>query len=599
MSWVLAPFKWVLARFVSAINIIFTLVALVILIAVLSSIFGSFGSKGLPATMVLTLDMRQDFTDQPSPSVFGTAPPSVIETIFALQKAESDPRVKGIYIRVGEGGLSYAHVQELRASLKALRAAGKFVLVHTQGQLGGGLNAYYLASAADQIWLQPGSGMGTSGIASYAMFLRGALENLKAEPEFFQREEYKNAANQFMERDFTPAHREAMTALLGSIFGTATAEIAADRGMTVEKFLAVLNGAPYISDEAKALKLVDELGFDDQAEKAAKDRAGEGAELTELAAYYKAEGSPYENPYGNDGVIALIMGEGAIQEGESGQPDPLGSDETSIGGDTLAKAFRDATEDKEVKAILFRVNSPGGSAIASDQILDAIRKAQAAGKPVIISMGPVAASGGYWVSMTGDKIFAEPTTITGSIGVLFGKVVFGGTYDWLGVGFKGITFGGPTTTMFNTIEKFTPEQVAAVNRLIDSIYKDFVTKVAEARGKTPEEIRAVAKGRVWSGTDAKARGLVDELGGFRDALGATIAMAGLSPDAKIHLRLFPAPKTPIEQFAELFGGAAAAVTTLQSFDAVLDTDMAQTLMEAADDADEAGVQARAPRQKLR
>jgi protease-4 len=232
-----------------------------------------------------------------------------------------------------------------------------------------------------------------------------------------------------------------------------------------------------------------------------------------------------------------------------------------MGGDTIAKAIRDATEDSDVKAILFRVNSPGGSALASDQILQAVKKAQKAGKKVVVSMGDVAASGGYYVSLSADKIFAHETTITGSIGVLSGKIVTAGSWALLGIDLRPLGVG-TNALMDSSVTPFTPEQWAAFNKGVDQIYEDFTAKVAAGRKMPIEKVREIAKGRVWSGTDAKERGLVDEFGGFRAALEATKALAGIPADSEINLKSYPKPKSPFEEIAEMFGTTAEVVRTV-------------------------------------
>jgi protease IV len=312
---------------------------------------------------------------------------------------------------------------------------------------------HLLASASDEIWLQPVSSMNTAGVATTAAFLRNMLDKIEAKPEFTQRYEYKNAANMFMEKDFTPAHREASYRLLESIFETATAGIAGDRKKTREEVVALVNTAPYLTQEAIDKKLIDKQGYDDEAEDAAVARAGGKAELKTLSEYFKLAGSPWQG-FGRP-TIAVIQGEGAINDGKS-EGGGFGG-ESSIGGDTVAKAFRDATEDDDVKAILFRVNSPGGSAIASDQILQAVKKAQKAGKKVVVSMGDVAASGGYYVSLSADKIYAHESTITGSIGVLSGKIVTSGTWSLLGIDLKSLGVGN-NVLMEASTQPFTPEQ---------------------------------------------------------------------------------------------------------------------------------------------
>jgi protease-4 len=358
------------------------------------------------------------------------------------------------------------------------------------------------------------------------------------------------------------------------VFESATTGIAGDRKKTREEVVALINAAPYLTLEAIDRKLIDKQGYDDEAKNAALAKAGEGAEVKTLSEYYALAGNPWEG-IGRP-TIALIQGDGQINEGES---ESSWGGESSMGGDTIAKAFRDATEDEDVKAILFRVNSPGGSALASDQILDAVKKAQKAGKKVVVSMGEVAASGGYYVSLSADKIYANETTITGSIGVLSGKLVNVGSFALLGIDMKAIGVG-TNSLMQSSLQPFTPEQWAQFNKAVDQIYADFTQKVATGRKMSVEKVREIAKGRVWTGTDAKARGLVDELGGFRAALDGAKALAGIPKDSEINLKRYPHAKSPFEEIAEMFDTSASVVRTVAILGEVLDSEPLTQLMKA-------------------
>ena len=398
----------------------------------------------------------------------------------------------------------------------------------------------------------------------------------------------------FMEKDFTAAHREASYRLIESVFESATAGIAGDRKKTREEVVALINSAPYLTQEAIDKKLIDKQGYDDEAEDAAVAKAGGKAELKTLTEYFKIAGSPWEG-FGRP-TIAFIQGDGGINDGKS-EGGGFGG-ESSIGGDTVAKAFRDATEDEDVKAILFRVNSPGGSALASDQILQAIKKAQKAGKKVVVSMGDVAASGGYYVSLSADKIFAHETTITGSIGVLSGKIVTSGSFALLGIDLKSLGVGN-NALMDSATQPFTPEQWALFNKGIDQIYEDFTAKVAAGRKMELAKVREIAKGRVWTGADAKQRGLVDEFGGFRAALEATKALAGIPADQEINLKR-PKAKSPWEEIAEAFGTSAEVVRTVAILGKVLENENAAEFLGLLVDEDKAqGPQLRMQQQKTR
>lgn len=562
--------SWFLARLKGIFNLFASLIILLVLVALISSVIGAFTQPRVPSEMVLTLDLRNSLPDKRQNSFFVQehAVASVIDAVTALAAAEKDARVKGIFIRIGGGsGMSLSAAQELRAALKSFKAKGKFIISHSQAFYTSGMGDYMLASAADEIWMQPVSEMNSTGVATTAMFFRGLLDKINAVPQFEQRYEYKNAANIFTEKDFTAAHREATTRLLESVFESATAAIAGDRKKTRDEVVALINSAPHLTQEAIDAKLIDKQGYDDEAEGAALAKAGDKAELKTLAQYFAIAGNPWHNP-GSPG-IAFIHGDGGINDGKS-EGGGFGG-EPSIGGDTVAKAFRDATEDDDVKAILFRVNSPGGSAIASDQILDAVKKAQKAGKKVVVSMGNVAASGGYYVSLSADRIFAHETTITGSIGVLSGKLVTVGSYALLGIDLKSIGVGTNALMQAET-QPFTPEQLEKFRRGVDQIYADFTAKVAAGRKMDLEKVREVAKGRVWTGADAKARGLVDEFGGFRAALESTKALAGIPADSEVNLIPYPRKRSPAEELAEMFGTTEEVVRTMAVLSRIMGTE---------------------------
>ncbi len=568
--------SWFLTRVKNIFNRIASIIIFLVLLVLTFSVIGAFTQARLPNEMVLTLDMRNALSDRHSTNPFAQAGGvmSVIDVVAALARAEADERVKGLYLRVGGSGIPSAQAEELRDAIKAFRAKGKFVIAHAQAFYTNALGDYYLASSADQIWMQPVSEMNTAGVAATAIFLKGLLDKINAQPQFTQRYEYKNAANMFTESDYTPAHREANTRLIESVFENATAGMAGDRKMTRDQVVALINGAPYLTQDAIDKKLIDKQGYDDEAENAALARAGGKAELKKLSEYFALVGNLWEGA--GRPTIAFIQGEGEINDGDS-QSSAFGG-ATSMGGDTIARAFRDATEDKNVKAILFRVNSPGGSALASDQILDAIKKAQKAGKKVIVSMADVAASGGYYVSLAADKIFAHQSTITGSIGVLSGKIVTSGSWALLGINMRPIGVG-ENALMQSAAQPFTQKQLDMFNHSVDQIYADFTAKVAAGRKMPIEKVRDIAKGRVWTGADAKPRGLVDEFGGFRAALDATKAMAGIPADTEINLRSFPGPKTPYEEIADAFGTSAEVVQTVSLLGKILDSGPLADLME--------------------
>lgn len=593
-----AFFLWVMRMFRNAVNVVFTFIALLILLFVGASVWGMLSDKGLPPAIVLTLDLRGGMTDQPTfpPFGIGSVPAAMTDLVQGLERAEGDPRVKGIVIRVG-GGVSFAHAQELRAALASFRAQEKFVITHSQAFYTTALSEYYLATTADQIWLQPASMLNSAGIVTSTVFLRGLFDLVGAEVYFAQRYEYKNAANVYTETDFTDAHREATGGLINSIYESLMGDMAAARNMTPEAFKALINAGPYTTETALQARLIDFPGYDDDAERAALDRAGADSDTVDFFAYYARERSPYEAPMAGATVIALVSGEGGINDGYSGSDF---SGDMVMGGDTIAQAIRDATADEEVRAIVFRVSSPGGSAIASDQVLDAVRKARGAGKPVIVSMGPVAASGGYYVSLDADWIFAQPATITGSIGVLSGKINLTGAYNMIGLSPRTLSVGENADAM-SEFTGFTPEQWEMFNKQVDNIYWDFTQKVADGRSIPVDRVRwEIGKGRVWSGADALRLGLIDEFGGLRAAIAKARDMSGGAADQPVRLKIYPEPMSAWQQIVSASVSVESGFMKLARIADALDMRSVRDMLAAMEAADEPVLmETRMPEMELR
>lgn len=465
----------------------------------------------------------------------------------ALDRAGRDARVKGLIVRLGGKSLGFATAQELRDAIATFRKQGKFAIAFAEsyGEDGNGNEAYYLAVACDEVWLQPSGELELTGIIAETPFLQGTLRKLGVSPRFDKRKEYKTAVDQLTEAAYSPAFKESMVSIIGSLYDQLTKGIAEGRGMTVDAVKALVDGGPYLAGEALKEKLVDRLGYRDELRAAAKQRAGRAARFLSLRDYFRA--TKDQSSAGR--VIAFIDGEGAILSGESDFNTPFGTGQ--IGADTLAKAFDDAAESRDVAAIVLRVDSPGGSYLASDTIWRAVSRAKAAGKPVIVSMGNVAASGGYFIAAPATKIVAEPGTLTGSIGVFGGKFVLKGLLDKLGITMDSVQFGR-NAGLSSVNRDFTPEGWAKLEASLDAIYKDFTGKVAAARGLDAKRIPAVAKGRVFTGEQAKKIGLVDALGGFPTALRLAREAAGIKLQEPVRLRTYPQPSNELRQLLSQF-----------------------------------------------
>ncbi len=576
----MAVVRWFWSILKGALNTVARAVVILVLVFIVLAVVGSASDQDLPGNMVLTLDLRKNLEDKTAPDFFEfeVTQMSLIDVALGLDAASRDARVSGVFLRVGAADISVPKSEELREALKRFQESGKFVIAHSQSFYSSGLGDFGVAALADEIWMQPASAFFASGAASTTLFFRGLFDNIDAEPQIVQRYEYKNAANIFTETDFTPAHREATERILLSWYETATNQIAADLGIERDTLIGVLDGSPLIVGEAVESGLVTAIGYDDDARDAALERAGEGAEFAEFSTYVRADRKARERAAGP--VVALVHAVGEIVEGTASGPlaGPV-----LIRGDDFAEAIRAATEDEAVRAILLRVDSPGGSAIASDQILDALNKAQAAGKPVVASMGTLAASGGYYISLGADRIVANPGTLTGSIGVLWGKVATGGSLELIGIHSEELGVG-ENALFLSGLEPWSAEQLLEVNAQADAIYEDFTRKVAEGRNMSPEQVDEVARGRVWTGADALERGLVDELGGFWTAVDNVKELAEIDPETEVAFRQYPRRRGLFERLESVFEVSSAGVRALQGLDRVLSLEPIQALLSAAHEA---------------
>jgi len=532
--------------------VIGALFCVIIAALVALAIWGSPASAPVAEGTVLSLNLTEALADtaprEGLSALLGEAKPTLHDVLDAIERAGNDAKVKGVFARVGGDDVPTAQAQELRDAIAALRAKGKFTIAYadTIGEFGQGTHAYYLAAGFDEIWLQPQGVVGVAGLRSETPFLRGLIDKLGVVPSFDHREEYKTAMNIVTEQQMTPPHREESEAILQSVFGQIVRGIAKGRKLEEAQVRALIDRGMLLPDEALQAHLIDHLGYRDEAEQAAKTHAGKGAELVTTLNYLDRAGRPHEK----GPTIALIYGTGLIQRGSS-TPNPL-SASGLMGADTVVRAFDKAAGDGDVKAILFRVDSPGGSAVASETIWRAVLRAHERGKPVIVSMGAVAGSGGYYIAAPADKIVAEPATLTGSIGVLAGKFVLSGLWEKLGITW-GTLNEGASADMFSTLQDFSPPERQRFEAFLDAAYGTFKDRVAQGRKLSGDAVESVAKGRVWTGEDAKARGLVDELGGLGTALHLAKQAAKIADDQEVDLKLYPKVETVGEALGRLLG----------------------------------------------
>jgi len=513
---------------------------------------------GVPKGCVLELDLRAAPPEagglDPLAIITGGGRPLVLrEAVSALHRAADDPRVAGLIARVQLPAASPGPVQELRDAVAAFTAVKPSL---AWAETYPGTLSYYLASAFGEVWMQPSGTVGLIGFATNALFLRDALEKAGIEAQFIARGEYKSAANLFTEDRYTDAHREADTRLLESLRTQVWQAVAKSRNVGPDSLDALADRAPLLREDAVASGLIDRIGFRDEAyariaelvgAEGISPESGDGdADKTPprlyLSRYARATGpgGPALPPVPGrkqKSTIAVVTLAGPIMSGRGG-PRILPFGAPSAGGDTIAAGLREAAADDSVSAIVLRVDSPGGSVNASETIWREVKKARDRGKPVVVSMGAVAASGGYYVSMGADAIVANPGTITGSIGVVTGKLVARDLKGRLGVGSDAVRTNA-NADAWSVNAPFTPEQHAQVEAEADLFYTDFVRRVAEGRNLSTEAVEAVARGRVWTGADALEHGLVDELGGLRTAVRRAKVLAGLNEDAKVKIVGYP------------------------------------------------------------
>ena len=554
--------------------ILFVVVVPIVLITIAISTASS--EEPTPRNTVLELDLRDGVTDQ-APSnpfaIFGGSGLSTLQIVDTLAQAEDDSRVKALLIRLPEAGITPAAADEIRQAVRRFRRSGKVVLAHAQGfqPVGTAVSSYMIGASASELWMQNTAAFQLAGFSADGVFLGRAFDKYGVNAQFEQRYEYKNAVNEYTESDFTPAHREAMTAWMTSIYTSALANAAQDRRLTPASLRATIEAGPYSSAQALQRRLIDKIGQVEEAEAEAKRRAGRGAEIMEFSDYASAQG-----PRTGSGrsAIAIVGGEGGIMTGTGGGADPFGGG-SSIMSDDLAEALYDAIEDDSVKAIVFRVSSPGGSPEASEQILAAVRAAKAAGKPVVVSMGDYAASGGYWISSEANWIVAQPSTLTGSIGVYGGKFVLADALGRFGVDMRNLSVGGQYADAFSPSQDFTPAQRAAFAAQIDRTYEEFIARVAAGRRLPPARVREIARGRVWTGAQAMQIGLVDQLGGLEEAITKARELARIPEGDSVRFQRYPEAQSPFEALSDAFGVSGEAARVLIGIGGVMNDPAAE------------------------
>jgi protease-4 len=547
-----------------SIAIIFTLlgIAFVLSIGGVIVVYLLLGREpSVPRNATLTLEIGGDLAETAPGDVVGylrgSSTPTVKMLVDNLRKAKVDRRVGAVFLKLTGFSTPYwAKIQEIREAVVDFKASGKPVYAY---MVYGGDRDYYLATAADKVFLMPSSPLDFSGVANYAVFLRGTLDKFGVYPDLHHIGDYKTASNQFTEKGYTPAHREMDESLNRDLFDQIVHDVATGRKRGDDEVRALVDQGPFLPEPAMRAGLIDGAVYEDEAEQALrdldKDRKPSSFKGEDYARVSLSSLGLNRGPR-----IAVIYAAGAITGGKSGY-DPLNG--STMGSETLVESIRAARKDTSLKAMILRIDSPGGSAAASDEIWHELMlvKKERPSLPIVASMSDLAASGGYYIAMPADVIVAQPATLTGSIGIFGGKFVTGGLYEQLGANI-GATSIGKHAEMNSPARPFNADETKKVDEQLKAFYDDFVKRAAESRHTTFEKIDSLARGRVWTGLQAKENGLVDEVGGLSRAVAMAKDRAKIAADSEVELITYPAPKGLYELLTEQLSGSSSTETAI-------------------------------------
>jgi protease-4 len=512
------------------------------------------GGWGIADDSWVLLDLEGNYAEQVSDTtvarLLGEPASSFLDLLLTIRDAGEDPRVAGLVVRIRPLSMGWAKAQEIRAALARFRASGKPLHAYLELELSGSSLEYFVASVADRVHVPPGAAAPVTGLLAQFVFLGGVWEKLDVDMQVLKIREYKTAGDMLSEKTMTPWHREMADALLDSLYGQLVDAIAADRRLEPAAVRKTIDAGPATPAELQAAGLVDDAQFLDELRIALVGADGKWLSGEDYAAARR----PLPGAPGVRQRMAVIYGVGTVATGESGSTPGGGAG--SMGADTLTEAFRDAAADEDVAAIVFRIDSPGGSALGADLIWQAADAARAK-KPVVVSMSDVAASGGYYVAAPATRVVADPGTITGSIGVVLAKPNVRGLLAKLGVHTVELQ-RGEMASMLSLTESFTPAQLARLTATMDHVYDLFLERVASGRSLDKAQVNEVGRGRVWTGEQAQARGLVDELGGFLTAINAAKRAAGIPVDERVALTFYPRQQPLWTRLAKVLGSRLAS-----------------------------------------
>lgn len=577
IKWRVFPIIWsALKKTCTVIGAFVLITAFLVFWSVSSLVQQEAGAAKLPDKFALYIDLHGNMGDLPREASladpFARPGMTIKDFVESLERAKTDARVKGIYARMEGGGYAIAHIQEMREAIKKFRESGKFTYIYSSSYGdGGGLGNYYLARAFQEIWMQPMGIVAISGVSAEVPFFRNVLDMVGVEPQFFQRKEFKSAYESMTNSQISEPNKRMMQYLISDISKSIQEDIAKDLHTTAANFKALIDKGLFTAPEAIQAKLIEKADYDDVLN-AKINKLVTGNPKTDEQVYvdlaqYVAEYKDAEKnitdvflsqdqkkkEHHSKPVIALIYAVGVIMpsntETSSSGPATLFDDGVAA-ADEIAGAILDAAYDDSVKAIVLRIDSPGGSPVASETILRAITLAKENKKSVIVSMGPTAASGGYWIAAYADHIFVLPTTLTGSIGVIGGKFSAQALWQMLGVSWERIQ-SGANAGMWSMNTPFSATESERMNAMMDNIYNGFLTRVAKGRGMSVEQVDHIAGGRVWTGKSAVEIGLADKIGGLDDALLYAITKIGKKTKNEVDIVIMPKPLTAIERFIQM------------------------------------------------
>ena len=539
---------------------VFLLIATVVSVLGMLMLYVMVGYEpDVPDRATLVLRPSGDIPEVLPDLILGAEELTVRGYVELIRKAKGDPRIAGILLR--PGGMStpfWAKLQEIRAALEDFKTGGKYV--HAWLEYAGD-REYYLASAADRVYLLPSASLELTGVATYEVFLRGTFDWIGTYPDFLHVGDYKTAVNTFLEKTYTPAHKEMSESLTRSHYDQLVRAIADSRKKSEADVRALIDHGPFQPEEALRVGLIDEVAYEDELD----DLVGEMREAHYVEADDYARVSWERAGVLRRSKIAVLNAAGVINSGSSGF-DPING--AVVGADSLVEYIRAIRADRSIRAIVLRVDSPGGSSTASDVIWRELSISRENNRPVIVSMSDLAASGGYYIALGGDAIVAQPGTLTGSIGVYTGKFVTAGSLDKLGANIEA-TSQGKHAQIYSPDRRFTPEERKKIEESMQLVYDQFIERTAAARHMPPEKVDEVAQGRVWTGEQAKQIGLVDELGGLYKAIDLAKQRARIPADEEVQIVAYPPRRSFFEVLSDEIQSPMGRLQTMHAADALM------------------------------